>query len=137
MEKDVAKGELFAICYRRAKRSLELGFYLESVSLCESLIVDRLTQIYRNNEEDSYDRFSVGKAAKNLISHKVTCFDTGLWEDCRSWSDQRNQLSHAMAGLSLGGGLSWRARLSLAKITAERGLSLVNRASNEARKHKL
>lgn len=137
MAKHFAKGKLFTLAYKRAIRASKSGFYLEAVSLTDSLIVDRLKSVIRANLEVDTDRMSVGKAASLLIKHDVHDFDAGLWQDCLSWSRKRNHLSHGMAHLGDGGSLNWRRRLKQGHETALEGIKLVNRLSDESRKHKI
>lgn len=133
------KGALFAKCFGRAKRAIEDGYYLEAISLSESMIMNRLSVVLNANLEDDFSKFSVGKSANNLISHKVPAFDINLWRDCLEWSKERNKISHKFADLDFieQQTLDWRAKLNGAKLVAVEGLSLANRCSNEARKHKL
>ena len=137
LHKGKVKGKLFALTYARAKRAIGAGFYLEAVSLCESMILSRLIVILESNLEGDFSKFSVGKASNNLISHKVNSFDPVLWDDCLAWSTKRNFLSHKMADLGDSVSSDWRGRLALGKETALEGISLANRCSAESRKHRL
>lgn len=131
------QGEIFKKAYKRATRAINSGFYLEAVSLAESLILNRLEVILRSSEGIEYDKFSVGKAINTLISHKAVAFDESLWVDCAAWSRKRNSLSHHFARVELGGDLNWRGRISFAQEVATEGLKIANRCSLEARKHRL
>jgi hypothetical protein len=101
------------------------------------MILNRLIVILHSNLEGKFSKFSVGKTANTLISHKVNSFDTGLWEDCLAWSKERNFLSHKMADLGDSASSDWRGRLALGKEAALEGISLANRCSAESRKHRL
>ena len=130
------QGELFRRSYKRAKRAVAAGYYLEAVSLCESLILNRLEVGLRASGGLEYARYSVGKALNTFESHKLPAFDVTLIEDSKAWSVQRNQLSHHFTRVDLDNFVTWRGRLSNAKLTALAGLELANRWSKESRKHK-
>lgn len=137
MNKRDAKGKLFSLGYARAQRAIKAGFYLEAVSLCDSLIVNRLIAILRSNTDDARLRYSVGQAISEIRKLKIPQFDDDLLEDCESWTKARNRLIHGMAHLPENGSIGWKSRLATAKRTGEIGLDLANRLSTEARKHRL
>lgn len=130
------QGDLFRRSYKRAKRAVEAGYYLEAVSLCESLILNRLEVVLRASEGLEFPKYSVGKALNTFESHKLPSFDATLIEDSKAWSAKRNQLSHHFTRVDLDNFVTWRGRLSRAKLTALAGLELANRWSKESRKHK-
>jgi hypothetical protein len=130
------QGELFRLSYKRAKRAISSGFYLEAVSLSESLILNRIEVVLRNSAGVSYERFSVGRALNGVESHKIPLFDEGLLQETKIWVQSRNFLSHHFARVEGDLKLTWRARLSESKSTAIQGLFLANRWSRESRKHK-
>lgn len=131
-----AQGDLFKKSYKRAKRAIKAGFYLEAVSLTESLILNRLEVVLRYSTGQIYDRFSVGKIVTNLKSNKVHAFDETLWDDCAAWAKPRGELTHKFAFVAFDEGLSWIKRIRLARKLAVDGLALANRCSKEALKHK-
>ena len=104
------QGEMFRLCHARASRAIKSGFYLEAIVLSESLILNRIEAVLSYSAGVSYDRFSVGKALRNVESHEVTVFEETT---------------------------VWRSRLGEAKLTAIAGIELANRWSKESRKHKL
>jgi hypothetical protein len=130
------QGDLFRRSYKRAKRAVEDGYYLEAVSLCESLILNRLEVVLRASVGLEFPKYSVGKALNTFESHKLPAFDANLIEESKAWSVQRNQLSHHFTRVDLDNFVTWRGRLSSAKLTALTGLELANRWSKESRKHK-
>ena len=131
------KGKIFSKAYRRAKRALDAGFYLETIVLCDSLLTDRLRLILRSNHEVVAARGTTGSIVNFLLSQKVTCFDENLWADILSWSRMRNKQAHEMGAISDDNLVSWHRRLPSARHVAEAGFDLVNRVSGEARHHRL
>lgn len=130
------QGDLFRLAYKRAKRAIAAGFYLEAVALCESLILNRLEVVLRQSAGVAYDKFSVGKALNGVESHKIPLFDEELFAATKNWVSSRNFLSHHFARVDEDLKLTWRKRLLDARVTAIEGLALANRWSRESRKHK-
>jgi hypothetical protein len=130
------QGDLFRRSYRRAKRAVAAGYYLEAVSLCESLILNRLEVVLRASGGLEFPKYSVGKALNTFESHKLPAFDPNLIEESKAWSVQRIHLSHHFTRVDLDNFVTWRGRLASAKLTVLTGLELANRWSKESRKHK-
>ena len=132
-----AKGKLFSLGFARAQRAIKSGFYLEAVSLCDSLMVNRIVAILCFNSDEVRNWYSVGDAIKAIRNAKIPQFDETLMEECANWARKRNRFIHGMAHLPDSGELEWKSRLAQAKITAEAGLRLANRLSEEAKKHRI
>ena len=132
-----AKGEIFSLAYRRARRALHEGFYLEAIVLCYSLLTDRLRLILKSNFEIDTRKKTTGSIVHFLIGQKVESFDENLWRDTLEWSRKRNHQAHAMGEISGADLTPWRSRLIEAREVAESGFALVNRVSKEARHHRL
>lgn len=131
------QGEIFRLCYRRAKRAVRSGFYLEGITLSETLILNRIEAVLRDSAGVRFDRFSVGKALRGVESHKIEIVDRSLVSDTWSWVDVRNDLSHHFSRVVVEEGLVWRLRLRKAREAAELGIQLANRWSKESRNHKI
>lgn len=123
--------------YKRAKRAITAGYYLEAVTLCESLILNRLEVVLASSGGIEYSKFSVGKALNTLESHKIPVFDETLLDDSKDWVGVRNSFSHHFAKVDLPEFPSWRTRIAAAGELARSGLELANRWSKESRKHKI
>ena len=130
------QGELFRLSYKRAKRAISAGFYLEAVSLSESLILNRIEVVLRHSAGVTFDKFSVGRALNGVESHKIPLFDDSLFEETKNWVWTRNFLSHHFARVEEDLKRTWKKRLIDARVTAIEGLALANRWSRESRKHK-
>lgn len=134
-EKRAELGRLFRLTYSCAYRSLKAGYYLEALSLCDSLITSRLQAILSKDIEGNHSDKTIVRAANELLKMEIPEFDVGLWQECRAWGKQRNFLMHEMVKIDDGSLSGWRSRLKLAKSTAEAGLVSANRLSRESRKH--
>lgn len=131
------KGAIFTKAYKRAKRALDSGFYIESIVICDSLMTDRLRLILISNQEVPTGKGTTGSIANFLLGQGVSCFDDGLWSDLLEWSRLRNKHAHEMGNISGMELVQWRLRIAEAKEVAQAGFALVNRVSKEARNHRL
>lgn len=77
------------------KKAMEVGCYLEAITLMESIIFDRLASIVNEiSEKDIPERMSFGK-----LIEKTRDIDILLPLTCRldTWREKRNSALHAMA----------------------------------------
>ena len=109
------KGRIFSFAYRRARRTLNAGFYLEAIILCDSLLTDRLRLIVKSNFEIETKKSTTGAIANYLLVQQVTSVDENLWQGILNWSKRRNHQAHAMGEISSASLTPWRKRLAEAK----------------------
>ena len=85
------------------KTAIKGGYYFECISLCDTVIVDRLdawTQALLHTSERQFPASSVGNAAvvlgKTMTMSKITKTeeDLSLFSRIEAWSRRRNEVLH-------------------------------------------
>ena len=116
---------IYLNAYKRISEAVEAGFYLEAVTLIESLLADRLESrlSYVKGEEFSFktlDRIvNSAKGEPDDILRKI------VQTDVTNWKDQRNKALHEMAKIEDGDWSLWENRYAkLNKITTN-GMSIL------------
>lgn len=110
MKKNRAKGNSFAYAYKRINEALSQQFFLEAVTLAESVISDRLYSFASYHYQLANDKSSKSKRTKStnlktLIEQAKKCSrltvvtknKTDLFDALDSWRDKRNRCVHAVA----------------------------------------
>lgn len=116
------------------KKSMEQGFYLEAITLMESIIADRLESKanYISVENYSYStlerlcRFLTKKEHQNKLSEDFLKTVHAIEE----WKDGRNRALHEMAKLEGEHSQSFEILYSSSKKTAEKGYHLFSEINN-------
>lgn len=102
--------------------AMENGFYLEAITLMESLIADRLECYLLMNIKESDYSFStlerLIRGLRSMVSTPITI------ESVEAWKNQRNKLLHEMAKIEDGNFESFDSKYDQAKQCAEDGLLL-------------
>lgn len=102
---NTSKGNSYAEAWRRVKNANQEGYYFETVTICESLISDRLlsfaTGFSSNNKINVYSSFSdLIKKCKDIISKNIQ-HDTEktkeLLDEIDNWRRKRNEIIHGLA----------------------------------------
>jgi hypothetical protein len=72
-QKNTQKGDSFTYAFKRISEAKEKGFYLESVTLAESIISDRLYSFVKHHEAQTINASKLHKkekkAKKPLVFH--------------------------------------------------------------------
>jgi hypothetical protein len=113
----------------RIKKAIDNEYYLEAITLCESLIADRLeSRLKYLTNSDEYSFKTLGKLQEGIIKHdsidelkKMMIFQKG---DLDIWRDKRNTALHAMAKIQDGDSREWEDKLTECKKIAEDGEEL-------------
>ena len=139
------KSQRYAFAHERMKLALEQGFHLEAITICESMISDRLLSsldrhrgVTRNArwglhrlinahlDETVLDRSSTANGEK-LID---------VFSALRAWKDERNELLHGIAKCLPGDEVhSNSVLMERAKRAAQDGLRLFRHLDNWHGKH--
>ena len=100
------KSDRYAFAHSRIQEAMKAGFYLEAITITESMITDRLLasrdhlrgeerkakttlgRVLRKHLEDEQLRAAAGPAIEG---------ETTLFERLSSWCEQRNDLLHGIA----------------------------------------
>ena len=98
------------------------GFYLEAITLMESIIGDRLEcYLHRNIESVDYSFSTLGRLIEGLKKVDST---SPLVNKITNWKNQRNALLHEMAKIEDNNYSDFTSKYSVAKQCAEDGLVL-------------
>ncbi len=123
--------ELYKSSLDWIKKSIDEGYYLEAISILESLISDRL---------ESYLSFPLGQdfSFKNLgvLINEIKLKKTDenlhslIIKDLDEWRKQRNKAAHEMVKIADGKSIVWEERVKVKKEVAETGLQLFRNIDN-------
>lgn len=131
-EKGQKRYRLYKDVIGRYKQALKEGFYLEAITLMESIITDRLESalIY-------YGLLSPDKAFKTLerclekFNENQGLLSDELFDEIKVWKDGRNHALHEMAKIEEGENAVFQQRYDNQKIIAEKGYDLFSKLKTE------
>ena len=115
---------LYRQAYRQINRALEYGFYLEAITLIESLVSDRLESrlTFLKKTDFSFKtlgtliaeskRIETDSALKELIAQRLD-----------KWRNDRNRALHEMVKLADGDTATWDDRMKAVVPIAKEGLA--------------
>jgi hypothetical protein len=104
---------------------MNAGFYLEAISLQESLITDRLESILAKKSSIGIKILTASQACSKLERAAIDSVDLILLQRIRLWSDGRAEALHEFVKLHTSNNKTWRSRISFAKKIAEEGILLI------------
>lgn len=133
------KKELYRHTVKRINDANDAGFYLESVTLVESMITDRLEarRSKINNHSEEKRKFSTaGRLVDELCGERAGESEELklLYQEVRAWADRRNEVLHQLAKLAEGDQRDWPTKYAVAKPTALDGMALFRRLDYAIRK---
>ncbi len=126
--------ELYKSAFSWIKKSIDSGFYIEAISITESLIADRLESRISFITNSNYGLKNLGtlidkikssesdEALLNLVIHNL-----------KHWKDARNKAAHEMVKIEDGKQITWEKRVEINKQVAEKGLHLVRQIDHRIR----
>src|SRR5580658_9314306 len=107
---------LYAAAYLHIQKAMDLGYFLEAVTICESIIGDRLearlAQIHQQ-AADARNLLTLEKLTKRLAQDEPDGVrPKEIYEKVRLWTGQRNKVLHQMVKLSDDWNVPWEARIA-------------------------
>jgi hypothetical protein len=134
-KKNLEKGESYAEAWRRIRDANAAGFYFEVVTLCESIISDRLLSYIVGKSGDATERTGFAKLIKKwkeLAGDSIPPFESSNLADVvDDWREDRNEVVHGLTKSTPGTPTKpLQAFLARAKDAAERGTLLADRVSD-------
>lgn len=127
------RGDIYKSAYKRARRAIVSGFYLEAIVLIESLIADRLESVLAALSDAPVKVRTAGQAARDVRKYGDV-MDEGLLAEVSAWSHGRHQWVHEFAKVTVQDHLAWRGRLSDARDIALAGFDLATRVTEASRR---
>lgn len=132
-EKGKIRNNLYTAVISRYKQAMDASYYLEAITLMESLITDRLESALNYYEcpsqPSSYPTF---KYSLDQL-HKEGIISDGLYSDLDNWRASRNMALHNMAKIEKGDAPVFAARYSTISSIAQMGYTLFRKLETEIR----
>lgn len=131
MVKNLTKGVSYQAAWSRIKSAMEGGFYFEAVTICESVIADRLLSYIRGADQNckATTRTPLADLIKTwdrITRETPPKFQTsGLISRVDNWRKARNEVAHSFVKSEPGTPtVSVPAFMAKAKSTAAEGIEL-------------
>ena len=127
--------ELYKAAFAWIAKSISEGFYLEAISLEESLITDRLESYLTWLTKTDFSFMTLGKLQQEIKKHETNP-DLRLLvlDELEQWRKARNKAAHEMVKIEDGDQISWNDRMKINQVVADAGLELVPEIDRQARK---
>lgn len=134
-----ARYEVYTNVWRRINAAMDAGFWLEAVTLAESIIADRLEArlaYLAGQSPDGRKVMTANQAVGQLRNGTDASNDSAmeLYDRVRAWSDKRNSVLHELAKVFETTTDDWNSRYDSAKEVAEAGVKLARDISALVRK---
>lgn len=129
-----ARYNLYREAFGHINPSIDEGFYLEAITLVESLIADRLESrcTFINKKDFSFKtleqiiKFLIGDKKDNGNEKDIELREI-VENELKRWKNERNKALHEMAKMEDGDSRTWDERVEGLKRTAKSGLTLVRK----------
>ena len=124
--------------HRRAngllKASLENGYWIEAISIAESLMSDRIESYFEKHHEKRRIT-TLGTWSYELMkSKRLPKKEVDLFERVFEWSQERNKATHELVKVSERHKADWDERISDCMKVASEGKKLANEVNNWSRR---
>ena len=142
MEKNITKYESYKNAYEQIDAAIAAGFYLEAITIEESIMTDRLFRFCRDHGlRHSWDRATLGSEIK-LINEKMVgkteVTDLDFIGNLEEFWGNRNKCLHQIVKSEPGTSTQdFHEMLTLARKTAVDGKTLCKKVSNWSKKYEL
>lgn len=127
--------ELYKAAFEWISRSISEGFYLEAISLEESLITDRLESYLTWLRGTDFSFKTLGELKRAIEKYET---DDELKQlvlgELDQWRKARNKAAHEMVKIEEEKRVSWTDRMKINQAVAEAGLELVRKIDRQTRK---
>ncbi|NUN10053.1 MAG: hypothetical protein HUU54_12850 [Ignavibacteriaceae bacterium] len=139
----VKRFEAYKSTWKRINESIEDGYFLESITLIESIISDRLEAriaILNNQNHRSFlplgDNVSIllGKNKKSRLNKETDPGLITLLNKVDDWKKKRNEALHEMVKVPDSNALSWDDKYAESQSIAKEGIELARAVSNIIKK---
>ena len=127
--------ELYKAAFGWITQSINDGFYLEAISLEESLISDRLESYLIWLTGSNVAFMTLGKLQDVIRKkEKDDALRSLVLDEVNQWRKSRNQAAHEMVKIEDGKAMSWDERMKINQTVAEVGLELVRKIDRQTQK---
>jgi hypothetical protein len=141
MEKNYQKGASYKNVFNQISAAMDAGYFLEAITLEESIMTDRLYRFCRDNHYlQKAERATLGdelRFIKNLPEGLFKIEDPHIISDLDSFWMNRNKCLHQIAKSEPGKPtIDFEETYILAEETAKKGLRIIKRIKKWAEKYK-
>lgn len=127
--------ELYKATFEWIAKSISEGFYLEAISLEESLITDRLESYLTWLTEIDFGFMNLGTLQKAIEKHETdVVLRLLVLDELEQWRRARNKAAHEMVKIEDGRKVCWNDRMQINQHVAETGLELIRKIDRQTRK---
>jgi len=121
-----ARYHLYRMAYGRIKGAMEDGYYLEAVTLIESIISDRLESRLTKVIGSDFSFKTLGALIDKSRSVETdAALKKLVIDDLNDWRALRNEALHEMAKLASGDSSTWEDRMYALVLIADDGLKVL------------
>ena len=129
--------EIYKSAFKQIKAANEAGFYLEAITLIESLITDSLESRLSYLDGKDFSFKTIGKLIEKSVKIETDSELKNLIEiDLRKWADGRNTSLHEMAKIAEGDFSTWDERYLKLKNISTKGMTLLRKIDRQCEKLK-
>jgi hypothetical protein len=127
--------ELYKSAFSWVRKSIDEGYYLEAISIVESLVADRLESYLSFLLKKDCSFKTLGALIESIkANEKDELLRALVLNDLNQWRKDRNRAAHEMVKIEDGQRVTWDERLAINKTVAETGLALVRKIDTQIRK---
>lgn len=127
--------ELYKAAFEWIAKSIAEGFYLEAISLEESLITDRLESYLTWLTETDFSFMTLGQLRKGIEQHETDdALRLLVLNELDQWRKARNKAAHEMVKIEDGKKIDWSDRMRTNQVVAEMGLELIRKIDRQTKK---
>ena len=127
--------DLYRMAHGRISEAVEAGFYLEAITLIESIATDRLESRLTFLTSTNVGFKNLGPLIQDIRVHETDVALRSIVDaDLDAWRVMRNQAVHEMAKLEAGDTTTWEDRVQVLVIVVEEGLAVLRSLKNQLSK---
>lgn len=125
---------LYRMAYGRISEAMDAGFYLEAITLIESIATDRLESRLSFLTGTNRGFENLGPLITSMRKHEQDPALRALVDkDLDAWREMRNASLHEMPKLAAGDSSTWEDRTLFLSIVAIEGLDILRQLSKQIR----
>ncbi|MBS0183432.1 MAG: hypothetical protein JSS39_13600 [Nitrospira sp.] len=127
--------DLYREAYKRISKSISDEYFLEAITLTESLLTDRLESRVTFVIGENYSFKTLEKLIKLVAQReKDEQLKALVAVSVRSWKEKRNKALHEMAKIEVGDNRSWTQRMAELPEVAITGLKVLRQIDSQIKR---
>ena len=129
--------QLYREAFEWINKSIDEGYYLEAISLIESLLADRLESRVCFITRSPHGFKTLGPLINDIRSRETDpTLRQVVTTDVNQWREDRNKAAHEMVKIEPGKKVSWTDRVAINKQVAKEGLRILHKIHDRIRQLK-